>query len=271
MFELNGTEFLRAMTTFGAMMGFLRSPGNLDGAEHNLLRSHDRQKFLASAQEIHHVAVAFGSASSAMPVKRLIASLGSSEPITYRSVRELTEAVLQRLIDDMGGCRVLLLGERNAPYFDPPTPHFGEEVATKFPSISYEIQEAGKCLALERSTAAAFHAIRCLEGGIRALSRCVGIPDPTKGADRSWFKLLAAIKREMDRRWPSSADRVTGDGHTFEVAYAALAGIQNPWRNATMHLDQKYTQEEARGIFDVVGGFMKRLAFRCDENGEPLA
>jgi hypothetical protein len=68
-----------------------------------------------------------------------------------------------------------------------------------------------------------------------------------------------------------TASRMTGDGRLFEDAYAALAAMQNPWRNATMHLDQKYTEEEAAYIFTVVRGFMGKLAARCDENGLPKA
>ena len=47
--------------------------------------------------------------------------------------------------------------------------------------------------------------------------------------------------------------------------------MQNPWRNGTMHLDQVYTPEDARHIFEVVGGFMRKLASRMDEDGLPLA
>jgi hypothetical protein len=61
------------------------------------------------------------------------------------------------------------------------------------------------------------------------------------------------------------------DGQFFEEAYAALAAIQNPYRNATMHLDQKYTPEEARHVFEMVGGFMRKVSSRMDENGMPLA
>jgi hypothetical protein len=87
-------------------------------------------------------------------------------------------------------------------YYEQDPSLFGQDVSAKFPSASYEIAEAGKCLALDRSTASAFHAIRCLEAGIRAISRCLGIPDPTRGAERSWAKVLRAIKEENDRRWP---------------------------------------------------------------------
>ena len=57
----------------------------------------------------------------------------------------------------------------------------------------------------------------------------------------------------------------------FDEAYGALAGMQNPYRNSTMHLDDKYTPDEARHIFEVVKGFMARLAVRMDEQGAPLA
>jgi hypothetical protein len=38
-----------------------------------------------------------------------------------------------------------------------------------------------------------------------------------------------------------------------------------------MHLDQKYTEPEAKDISDVVRAFMSRVAKRCDENGLPPA
>jgi hypothetical protein len=63
--------------------------------------------------------------------------------------------------------------------------------------------------------------------------------------------------------------RSGGDGELFETAYAALAGMQNPWRNSTMHLDQVYTPDDARHILEIVGGFMRKLASRMDENGDP--
>jgi len=83
--------------------------------------------------------------------------------------------------------------------------------------------------------------------------------------------MLRALKTEIERRWPTNSHRMSGDGEFFDNAYAMLAAIQNPWRNATMHLDQKYTLEEAEHIFVAVKGFMKKLAFRMDENGEPKA
>jgi hypothetical protein len=147
----------------------------------------------------------------------------------------------------------------------------GNYVTDKFPSVAYDFEEAAKCLAFERSTASAFHSIRTLESGIKAISRCLGIPDPAKAADRNWGKMLKSVKDKIDIVWPTSTDRMSGEGQFFEEAYGALAAVQNPWRNATMHLDQKYTLEEAKHILATVEGFMRKLAYRMDEDGNPRA
>lgn len=186
-------------------------------------------------------------------------------------LRTAPGAVNSHFRDGLRSQIALVISPANANYFVQRQPLFGVDVQSKFPSVIYEIEEAGKCYALERSSACAFHAIRCLEAGIRALSRCLKIPDPTRASDRNWGAMLKLIKDEIERRWPGSSTRLSGDGEFFDNAYAALASMQNPWRNATMHLDQKYTEEEAQNIFEVVKGFMRRIASRMDEDGQPLA
>jgi hypothetical protein len=99
----------------------------------------------------------------------------------------------------------------------------------------------------------------------------LAIPDPTKGADRNWGAMLTKIKTEIDRRWPSSASRFSGDGQIFEELYGTLTGLQNPYRNATMHFDNIYTEQDAKHIFEMVGGILRKIASRMDENGLPLA
>lgn len=142
---------------------------------------------------------------------------------------------------------------------------FGVQAATKFPIIAEEIAEGCKCLALARSTAAAFHFIRCLEAGITALSRGLGIPDPIKGNQRNWGIVLDSIDKKIKARWTGSL--LDPDRTFFEQAHATLTAMRNPYRNTTMHLDQMYTPEEARHIMNLVEGFMRSLALRLDQDG----
>jgi len=187
------------------------------------------------------------------------------------TINDLIKDIGMRVRDELDARVVIFIAPEKLAFYKQITPIFGNEVAQKFPSLAYEIEEAGKCLALDRSTASAFHSIRALEGAIRALARSLAIPDPVKAADRSWFKSLHAISNEMSQRWPTAAERMSGDGRFFEEAHAALAAMQNPYRNATMHLDQKYTEEEAKDILNLVKAFMRKLTSRLDEDGLPLA
>ncbi|MBP7065434.1 hypothetical protein [Ferrovibrio sp.] len=167
--------------------------------------------------------------------------------------------------------RVLLsIDPSSISFYRQDEPLFGALVFQRFPSIEYDIQEAGKCLALGRSTACAFHSLRCLEAGILAISRCLSIADPVTGGERNWGTRISKIKAAYEAKW-TNASRLHGDGHIFESFHAALAAMTNPWRNATMHLEKKYTEEEARHLFRIVEGFMKKIAIRMDENGLPLA
>jgi hypothetical protein len=61
------------------------------------------------------------------------------------------------------------------------------------------------------------------------------------------------------------------DKDFFTGAYALLDNVRNVWRNATMHVKVKYTEEEADNIFRAVRVFMKKLASRLDESGKPFA
>ena len=152
------------------------------------------------------------------------------------------------------------------------TPLFGSLFAEKFLKNGvFELDEAAKCTALGRPTAAVFHLMRLMEVGVRALARCLQIPDPLKAAERNWGHILGEIKKGVDARYPTAATRSHGDGALFEQLHASLDAVKNPWRNATMHVENKYTDDQAKHIFAAVKGFMEKLADRCDENGEPKA
>lgn len=167
----------------------------------------------------------------------------------------------------------LALSTPEKSLFEPSAPLFGADFAAKFKtSGAFELDEAAKCMALGRPTAAVFHLMRILELGIAAFATCLGIPDPIKPAERNWGIILKKIKEEgIEKKWPTPADRMKGDGLLFKSLHASLDAAKNPWRNETMHVSGKYTDDEARHIFVAVEGLMKKLSARMDENGLPLA
>jgi hypothetical protein len=192
---------------------------------------------------------------------------------TWGNVKVRFDEINNTLKRELSLQTVLVLESKEQEYLSSKESHFGQEIASKFQSLAaFEIDEAAKCLAFGRSTACVFHLMRVMEIGIKAISQCLGIPDPVKPSERNWGKMLEAIKKQgIEQKWPTVASRSTGDGALFEAIYASLDAVKNPWRNSTMHVENKYTSEEAEHIFVAVRGFMKKIAVRMDEQGLLLA
>lgn len=162
----------------------------------------------------------------------------------------------------------MILPPEKVDFFEPNEPLFGKSVDEKFPSITYEIDEAGKCFALNRYTACVFHCMRAMEKGLDAVYASLAL---TKGKNPNWGGLLKEIKGEIDTRKTTSAWKISDDANFFPEAYISIDAVRNVWRNATMHIENKYTEEEAANIFNAVKGFMQKLSSRMDEQGQPLA
>lgn len=149
--------------------------------------------------------------------------------------------------------------------------HFGDAVAERFPSLTFNINEAGKCMALVRWTAGAFHSILCLEAAIRAVARHLGVPDPTTGVGRNWSQVSRTVEDAMNAKWPDKADKMRSEYVRIERIYAALKSTINPYRNETMHLSSRYDENEAALIFEMSKGILQQVAAICDEDGLPKA
>lgn len=128
----------------------------------------------------------------------------------------------------------------------------------RFPSASYDIAEAGKCIALGRWTAVVMHSMRVLDVGLTALARQYGLE-----ADRNWNQTL----NQIEAKTREVAKRTHGDEGEQWAAEAAthLRFVKNAWRNHAMHPKEKYDEERAVAIFEHSADFMKHLAKKLSE------
>jgi len=160
----------------------------------------------------------------------------------------------------------LLLDSHSRELWEPTHPLFGDEFKNAFPRANYDLDEASKCLALGRGTAAVFHLMRIMEAGLHAVHACLGIPVSLVGTDRNWGNILKRVREAIaarGNRWEEKEQ--------FQELYALLDAVKDAWRNATMHIESKYTPDESDHVFRMVRGFMKKLSSRMDENGDPKA
>ena len=180
---------------------------------------------------------------------------------TTGALTRLQNAVKQELATKSA----LLMDSKSVKLWTQNHPHFGDDFKAQFPKAEYDLDEAAKCLAAGRSTAAVFHLMRIMESGLAAIHACLGISVPLTGNNRNWGTILKRIRDENVKRgkWTEK--------DLFQEFYALLDAVKDAWRNSTMHTENKYTPEEAEHIFAMVRGFMMKISSRMDENGLPKA
>lgn len=127
-----------------------------------------------------------------------------------------------------------------------------------FKSSAYDIAEAGKCLALDRGTAAVMHLMRALETPLFLMAAKVRVNTKRRS---DWGRILEKIERKL-----LPPTNVSKSMRNFLTPAAAQFRVfKDAWRNHAMHARQKYTEEEAAAVYVAVESFMKQLAKRLCE------
>jgi hypothetical protein len=132
---------------------------------------------------------------------------------------------------------------------------FGKDVNDRFPMAIDDIEEAGKCLALGQGTACVLHTMRIIEVGLKALGNALNIPYAP-----SWESYLNQISANIAKKHKTKAAKWKRDEKFYRDLSGDLLIVKQAWRNPTMHVDRKYSAEEAEQIFTAAKSFMVRLA-----------
>jgi hypothetical protein len=268
MLELNAPSFLGAATSLARLHQIFSGLSSSFGEK---LIPESVALILPSVRSFNTELDAIGARLAGMSAKRFIQRLEQvpCELTVGNAVHALND-IESRFADFLSEIQLFTLSPQETPFMSSAedlldSPGF----SVAFPSGSFEIEEAAKCVALGRYTASVFHGMRMLEIGIRALAKRLGIPDPTKPSEKNWAKILSAIKNQIDQLWPSTARLANSEGAAFEGLYAHLDAVRNPWRNATMHVETIYAPHEALHIIRCAAFFMTELAKLTDEDGVP--
>lgn len=157
----------------------------------------------------------------------------------------------------------MVLPPEKLQLYSPASPIFGSDVRSKFPAAIYDIDEAAKCLALGRSTATVFHLMRVLERALKAVNACLGLPLPNNPSWGIWLNEIRQERLKRGKNWQ--------ENDFFQDVWQRLDSIKDAQRDPTMHVQTIHTEQEASIIFSNTEAFMKKLASRMDENGDPKA
>ena len=161
--------------------------------------------------------------------------------------------VQTRLIDELEARALYAVESDYAGYV---TDHqFAPSVVDRFPDSAFDLDEAAKCYAFGRSTACVFHLMRITEHGLNAVAGLLSIVDPL---GPNWDQVIKKIDSELKADYKDR--RFKGQAEVLSHISTHLHAVKIAWRNKTMHVDKKHTQEEAREIYSATRGLMRYLA-----------
>ncbi len=121
---------------------------------------------------------------------------------------------------------------------------FAPQVFAQLTDVAqYDFREAGRCIAFERATAAAFHLMRGIESILRQYYKTIVQPEKK---DLSWGEMVYEVKKTRDPR----TDRNT---------LKHLDHIRSAFRNPTLHPEKIYDVQEAQDLFFIAIDVTNRM------------
>jgi hypothetical protein len=208
-------------------------------------------------------AATMGLNASAISMRKLV-HVAAIPETTTAELCQLADELQGRLDDEMEAAVYLSLLPSEAWLYDNPDP-FGGNVTAAFPSTRYDIEEAAKCIALERGTAAVFHLMRVMEVGLRQLAVSLNAPTLDPARNPSWDSILRKCRLELEKPLKDRAREWQAHEQFFSEATAHLMAVKDAWRNPTMHVDAVYDGERAMKVWSSVRVLMAHLAERLHE------
>jgi len=169
-----------------------------------------------------------------------------------------------RFQDEIESVKFLLVKADRVAFYEN-TEHAGEQFKERFPRANVELIEAGNCFALDRYTACVFHLMRSLEIALAALHRSLGIPEPEKGSEKTWGKILGRIFKNITDNDSNPPLNWASEKEFHHRCYALFQAVKVPYRDSTMHVESIYDEQSAFDIFNVTVAVLRFVATKLSE------
>jgi hypothetical protein len=169
--------------------------------------------------------------------------------------------VRERIRDELKSRTFLLIETSKSSLYENATEGW-EEIVKHFPSSQRDVEEASKCLALDRPTACVFHLMRVLEPALGAIAKALGVQKQSP----AWNAYLTAFRAAYTAKFVAKTAADKDSIAFYSGLEAHLTAIKDAWRNPTMHaVETSYSESEALDIYRAVGAFMRKVSTQLSE------
>ncbi len=187
---------------------------------------------------------------------RIEKTLKSAKALTYGQTAWFFTGPMETVEDELALTLVLQMPRERSQYYKK-VDGFGAEVASRFPDVARDLEEAHNCLAMARYTATVFHLMRVVEAGLQELANRLGV----QFSDTlEWGPLLSALdKAILPMLNQTKAEKEAKEAYNEAMAHARA--VKNAWRNPTMHPRRApYDEDQAVQILTNAKALMQSLA-----------
>jgi hypothetical protein len=254
MLKFNASAFVEAIETLSTMRAMAISElerekprWSPDGVVREDVAKNYIRQFIGAAQDI-------GSVFALKAAQRLLDQIEGGT-VRWKDVPGHVASIHHILKDELSEGQAVIIQKHRVKYWRSPAPLFGQAVSDRFPAAIDDIEEAGNCLATENGTATIYHLMKVVECGLKGLGSEIGIPYAP-----SWESYIRQITTQLALPHPKKPKKVKQNLTFFKEVLGDLEAVKFSWRNPTMHVERKYSVDEAEEIFKAVHRFMERLA-----------
>ena len=259
MLEIQAVHFVEAISRIQTLQATITSLSKAHAGEMgNAIGGVTRTNALQGLKIISESCPAFGGRLTKVAADRMLEDIKQGT-CSYADFQTGIIDIRNRLLDELTEAKLFALNPEDANFYDGAIAMFGDAVVTAFPSTAAEIDEAGKCLALERVAATIFHLMRVVEVALRSLAPSLGIIEPNP----SWNTVIRKIDKELKLQ---PKDRTLQADYAFlEDVSAQMHAVNKAWRTRAMHVDATFSPQNARDIFNATKALMQHLATELSE------
>jgi hypothetical protein len=200
--------------------------------------------------------------SPASQCRRMMENLESKHMVvTCGDLRDDLRELRRRCEDEFKAAFFLHLDPRQAAMFQNPEKDW-EQIIGRFYKVKYNVEECGKCFALERHGAAVFHVLQVAEFGVIQIAKLLGVEGDKPGWG-SLKRLQELIKDPFPKRIPLAQKH----SKLLEDVVPLAIVVKDSWRHKLDHVDNQivwvdtdFSPNVAEEIISATRAFMRKLA-----------
>jgi len=191
---------------------------------------------------------------------------GKGMHVSCGEMRDDLRELRRRFEDDLKTTFFLQLTTLEADQYQNPLKGW-DGISSRFWRIKFNIEESGKCFALERYGAAVFHALQVAEYGVIQVATLMGV----QGDKPGWSNLkpLGAI---LERPYPKRTPLEQQHTKLLERVVPLAIIVRDNWRHKLDHVDNQivwvendFSADVAGQIISAIRAFMGKLALELPQ------